>query len=130
MTRYDVDPAADGHGVGKELERHHFEERRDILDGLGDVDGVLGQLGDAGVTFIDDGDDLGVAGQGLVENRPAVDPWQAQIGNQDVKGELLQPLQRVFAGARLNDRKSRFLKAIGDRLSKSGLVVDQQEVAR
>ncbi len=75
-----------------------------------------------------DSDDLRVAREGLVQDVPAVDAWQPEVGDQDVEGELVQPLERFLARARLLDAKPMLAQPFGNRLAKSGFVVNEKEM--
>ena len=57
----------------------------------------------------------GIAGEGLVEDLPAVDAGQAEVGDEDVERELVQPLEGFFAGAGLLDAESVLGQPLGDR---------------
>ena len=59
----------------------------------------------------------GIALEGRVEHLPAVDAGQAQVGDQDVEGELLQPLERLFAAGRLLDDEAVIGEPLGNRLA-------------
>ena len=104
-----------------ELERLGDEVGGALLDGL---DRVLHRA----VAGDDDGDDVGVALEGGVEHLPAVDARQPQVGDQDVEGEVGQPLQRLFAAACLLDDEPVVGQPLGDRLPQRGLVVDDQQM--
>ena len=73
-----------------ELKRLGDEVGGAALDGL---DRVLHRA----VAGDDDGDDAGVAGEGGVDDLPAVDARQAEIRDDDVEGKSLERLQRGFA---------------------------------
>ena len=76
----------------------------------------------------DDGDDVRVAREGLVEHLAAVDAGQPEVGDEDVEGELVQPLERLFARARLLDAEPMLAEPLGDGLPKAGFVVNEQKV--
>ena len=63
-----------------------------LLDGL---DGVA----HGAVAGDDDGDDGGVALPRGVDHLRAVHARQPQVGDEDVEGELIQQLERLFAAA-------------------------------
>ena len=104
-----------------ELERLGDEVGRALLDGL---DRILHrpEAGD------DDGDDLGVARERGVEHLPAVDARQAQVGDDDVEGELGQALQRLFPAVGLFDRKAVVGQPLGDGFPQRLLVIDDQQM--
>ena len=104
-----------------ELERLGDEVRRPLLDGL---DRVL----HGPVAGDDDGDDVGVALEGGVEHFAAVDARQPQVGDQDVEGEVGQPLQRVLAVACLLDDEPVVRQPFGDRRTERRLVVHDQQM--
>ena len=75
-----------------------------------------------------DRDDVRIPGERLVEHLPAVDAGQPQVGDEDVERELVQPLERLFAGAGLLDPKSVLGQPFGHHLAKCRFVVDQEKV--
>ena len=77
-----------------------------------------------------DGDDVGIAGEGLVEHLPAVDAGQPQVGDQDVERELVEPLERLFARAGLLDPESVLGEPFGNHLAERRFVVDEQQMVR
>ena len=105
-----------------ELERLGDEVGGALLDG---VDGVL----HGAVAGDDDGDDVRVALERRVEDRAAVDAGQAEVGNEDVEGELGEPLQRLFAAAGLLDDEAMVGEALGDGFAERRFVVDESRCA-
>jgi hypothetical protein len=59
---------------------------------------------------------------------PAIDAWQSEVGNDNVKGELAQPLERRFTGCRLFDAVPRFAQALRNHFAEAVLIVDEQQV--
>ena len=104
-----------------ELERLGDEIRRPLLDGL---DCVF----HGPVAGDDDGDDVGVAFEGGVEDFPAADARQPQVGDQNVEGEVGQPLQRVLAVARLLDDEPVVRQTLGNRRAERPLVIHDQQM--
>ncbi len=45
----------------------------------------------------DDRDDVGIAGEGLVEDLAAVDARQPQVRDEDVEREVVEPRERLLA---------------------------------
>ena len=74
------------------------------------------------------GDDVGIAGERLVEDLPAVDARQPQVGDQDVERKLVQPLERLFARAGLLDPEPVLAEPLRDDLAERRFVVDEQQV--
>ncbi len=73
-----------------ELKRLGDEIRRAALDR---VHGVLHRA----VAGDDDADDAGIAADRRFDHPPAVDAGHAEIGDDDVEGELLEQIERFFA---------------------------------
>ena len=93
-----------------ELERLGDEVGRALLDR---VDGVLHRA----VAGDHDGDDVGVALERGVEDLPAVDAGQPQVGDQDVERKRGQPFERLLAAGRLLDEEAVVGEPLGDRLA-------------
>ena len=74
------------------------------------------------------GDDLGIALERGLEDLPAVDAGQAQVGDEDVEGELREPLERVLAAVGLLDDEAVVRQPLGNRLAQRALVVDDQQM--
>ena len=87
-----------------ELKRLGDEVGGALLDG---VDRVLHRA----VAGDDDRDDVGVALERGFEHLPAVDAGQPQVGDEDVEGELGEPLERVFAAVGLLDGEAMIAQA-------------------
>ena len=49
----------------------------------------------------------GIAREGLVQHLAAVHAGQPEVGDEDVEGELVQPLERFLAGTGLFDAETR-----------------------
>ena len=77
----------------------------------------------------DDGDDVRVSGEGLVENLPAVHAREAQVRDYHVEGELVQPLECRFARGGLFDPIAGFPQPFRDHFAESVFVVYQTEGA-
>jgi hypothetical protein len=73
----------------------------------------------------DDRDDVGIPAERLVEYLAAVDAWQAQIGDEDVEGKIVEPGNRLFARAGLLNLKRLFGQPLRDDLTEWGFVVNQ-----
>ncbi len=110
-------------------------EQRVELKGLGDevggalldrVDGVL----DRSVAGDHDRDDVGIALERGIEDLPAVDAGQPQVGDQDVEGEVGESLERLFAAVGLLDDEAMVREALGDRLTQRLFVVYDQQMFR
>jgi len=70
----------------------------------------------------DHGDDVGIPRKGLVEDLPAVHAGQSKVGQENVKRKPIQPLQRLFPGARLRDLVPLFGQTFSHDLAVRGLV--------
>ena len=93
---------------------------------LDHLDGVA----DRAVAGDHDADDLRVpVDRGLDDRRP-VDAWQAQVGDDDVEGELGQRFERHLAAFGLHDLVSVIRQALGNRHSQRRFVFDQQQMFR
>ena len=106
-----------------DLKRLADEVRRAALDRL---DGVLHRA----VSGDDDGDDVGVARDGGLDDRRAVDAGQAQVGEDDVEGEFCEPGDRRFARFGLLDTIAAVGQLFGNGLAQRGFVFDEQEMFR
>jgi hypothetical protein len=60
----------------------------------------------------DDGRNLRIASKGLIEHLPPIHPRQAKVRDEDVEGELVEPLQRLFACSGLFYAKTRTRPAV------------------
>ena len=80
--------------------------------------------------MIDDGDDVGIALDGGFDHRGAVDAGQAQVGDDDVEGELGERAERRFARVGLLDLNPRSVELLGDGLAQRGLVFDEEQMFR
>jgi len=65
----------DGDVVGQELEGHHIEDGREPGVDLGELHDVLGDVGEAGIAFGDEGEDPAVPGGGFLESLFFVYAW-------------------------------------------------------
>ena len=104
-----------------ELKRLGDEAGGALLDRL---DGVFHRA----VAGDDDGDDVGIALERRVEHLPAVDAGQPQVGDEDVEGEIGEPLERLLAAVRLLDDEAVIGQPFRDGLAKRRLVVDEQQM--
>ena len=52
----------------------------------------------------------------------------AEVGYKNVEGEVVQPIERLFAGRSLFDPEPMIDEALGHCLSKSAFVVDKQQM--
>ena len=106
-----------------ELKRLGDEVRRALLDR---VDGVLhgAEAGD------DDRDDVRVALERGVEHLPAVDAGQAEVGDEDVEGEVGQPSSASSPLAACSTDEAMVGQPLGDGLAQRLLVVDEQQMFR
>ena len=95
---------------------------------LGALTGDLDGLPDGAEAGDDDGDDLRVASECLVEDLPAVDARQTQIRNQDVEGKLTESSQRLFPAPRLLDAEAVLGQSLGHHLAKRRFVIHEQQV--
>ena len=113
---------------GMKIVEQLFELKRLGDEPFGAEPGDLDGLAHRRKAGNDDGDDVRVAGERLVEHLPAVHPRQPEVGDEDVEGELVQPLERVFPARRLFDPEPVFRQPIGNGLTKSRLVVNEQKM--
>jgi hypothetical protein len=104
-----------------ELERLGDEVSSPPLDRL---DGVFHRS----IPGDDDRDDLGVTLERRLDHLGAVDPWQTQIGDQNVEGKIRETLKRFLAASRLFDDEPVIGEALGDRLAQRGLIIDDQQM--
>ena len=88
----------------------------------------LDRLANRSETGDDDRDDLGIPGEGFVKNPTAVDARQPEVGDKNVEGEVVQPLERFFAGCRLFDPEPMIDEPLGHRLAKSAFIVNEQQM--
>ena len=58
------------------------------------------------------------------------DPRQPEVGDDDVEGEAIQQLHRLFAAIRFNDLVAAFGQPLGHEAAERGLVVHEQQVGR
>ena len=72
----------------------------------------------------------GIALERRFEHGAAVDAGQAQVGDDDVEGELGQPRQRVLAARRLLDDEAVIGEPLGDGLPQRRLVVYEEQMFR
>ena len=79
--------------------------------------------------MIDDGDDVRVALDGGVDHLHAIDARQAQIGDEDVEGELGERLDGALTRVRLHDDKPLIFEALCHRLSQWRLVLDEEQMS-
>src|SRR5688572_16857939 len=86
---------------------------------LHDRDGVL----DGGVAGDDDRDDARITLAGRLDYLGPVDPRQTQVGHEHVEGELIEILQRFFAGGRLSDFKPALGEPLRHEAAQSWLIV-------
>ena len=96
---------------------------RAALDGL---DGVLHRA----VAGDDDRDDVGIALDGGFDDGGAVDAGQAQVGDDDVEGELGEPRERRLARVGLLDLVAAVGQLLGDGLAQRRLVFDEEQMFR
>ena len=105
-----------------ELERLGDEVGRALLDRL---DGVLHRA----VAGDDDGDDVGIALERGVEHLPAVDAGQPQVGDEDVEGEVGEPLRAPASPLSACSTTKPWSASRSAIASRSGLlVVDDQQM--
>ena len=76
----------------------------------------------------DDREDVRVAREGLVQHVAAVDAGQPQVGDEDVEGELVEPLEGFLARTRLFDPETLIGEPFRDDFPEAVLVVDQEEM--
>jgi hypothetical protein len=104
-----------------ELKRLGDEVRRAVFDCF---DGIF----HGPVAGDDDRDDVGIALDRCIEHLAAVDARKPKVGQDDVEGELREPLQRVFAAASLLDQKIVIGEPLRDCLTQRHFVVDDQQM--
>ncbi len=108
-------------------------EQRIELEGLCDeiggavLDRVHGVLHRA-VAGDHDRDYVGVPLEGRIEHVAAVDAWQAQVGDENVEGEVGEPFERLFAGACLLYRIPVIRQAFSDSRPQRRLVIDDEQM--
>jgi hypothetical protein len=78
----------------------------------------------------DDRDDLGIALERGLEDGPAVDAGQAEVGHDDVEGELSQPGEGVFAARGLLDDEAVIGEPLRNGLPQRDLVVYEEQMFR
>ena len=110
----------------------HVHQRVE-LKGLGDEVGgaVLDRLHrilHGAVARDHDRDHLGVSLEGGVEDLPAVDAGEPEVGDEDVEREGGETLQGILAVAGLLDHESVIRQPLRDRLPKHSFVVDDQQM--
>jgi hypothetical protein len=76
----------------------------------------------------DDGDDVGIAFERRVEDFPAADAGQAQVGDQNVEGEIGEPLKRVLSAIGLLHDESVVRQALGNGRPERSLVIHDQQM--
>jgi hypothetical protein len=106
---------------GVELKRLRDEVGRSLLDG---VNGIF----DGAVPRNHDRHDVGIALDGRVEYLTAVDPRQAEVGDEDVEGEIAEPAKRLFAVVGLFDRVALVGQTLSDSLAQRLLVIHDEEM--
>jgi hypothetical protein len=104
-----------------ELERLGDEIRGASLD---DAHGVA----HGAVARDDNRDDVGIALDGRVDDLHAVDAGQAQVGDDDVEGELGERIDRTFPCLRLDNDKPVVFETLGYRLPQRRLVFDEEQM--
>jgi len=106
-----------------ELKRLRDEVSRALLDR---VHGVL----HGPEARDDDRDDLGIPLESRLEHGPAVDAGQAEVGDDDVEGELGQPGECVLAAGRLLDDEAVIGEPLRNGLPQRRLVVYEEQMFR
>ena len=106
-----------------DLKRLADEVPRAAFDGF---DGIL----DRPVAGDDDGDDVGVAPDGRLDDGAAVDPRQAQVRDEDVEGKICQSREGGLARICLLDLEAAIGELLGDGLPEGGLVFDEEQMFR
>ena len=76
----------------------------------------------------DDGNDFGVTLERRLDHFCAVDPRQAQIGDENVEGKIGETLKRFLATSCLFNDEPVIGKAFSDRLPQGGLIIDDQQM--
>ncbi len=104
-----------------ELKRLRDEVRGSLLDRF---HGIL----HGAVSRDHDRDDFRVAFERRVDHLSAVDPRQTQVGDQNVEGEVGEPLERLFTAGRLLDEKAMVGEPLRNRLAQRMLVVHDQQM--
>ena len=104
-----------------ELKRLGDEIRGTSLDR---VDGVFyrAEAGD------DNRDDAGIAVPGRLDHSRAIDARQPKVGDDDVKGELVEELEGSLAAVGLHDFESALGQTLGHQSPQGGLVVNEEEM--
>ena len=115
---------------GVQLVHELFELKRLRDEALGAKPRHLHRLADRRESGDHDGDDLGIAGEGFVQELASVHAGEAQIRNQDVERETVELCGGVLARSRLLDVKALLREPLRDDLSKGRLVFDEQEMGR
>ena len=108
---------------GVELKRLGDEVGGALLDG---VNGVL----DRAVPRDHDRHDVGVACERRVEHVPPVDAGEAQVGDEDVVGEVGQPAHGFFAAVGLLDNEALVCETLGDGFAQRLFVIYDQQMFR
>ena len=105
-----------------ELKRLGDEVRRAALDR---IDGVLHRA----VAGDDDGDDARDSGRRAASMTAGpVDAGQPQVGDDDVEGELLEQLERLFAAVGLDDFEAALGQPLGHERAQGRLVIDKEKM--
>ena len=73
-------------------------------------------------------DDAGIALARGLDHPRAVDARQAQVGDDDVEGELIEQLEGLFAAVGLDDFEPALGQALGHQPAERGLVVDEEQM--
>ena len=63
------------------------------------------------------------------DDRRTVDARQAQVGDDDVEGEIGEPCEGRFAGVGLLDVEAAVGQLLGDGLAQGGLVFDEEQMS-
>ena len=82
------------------------------------------------VTGDHDRDDVGVALEGGVEHLPAVDAGEAEVGDEDIEGEVRQAAEGLLATVGLLDREPLIRQLLRHRLTQGLFVVYDQQMFR
>ena len=70
----------------------------------------------------------GIARDGRFDDGGAVDAGQAQVGDDDVEGEVGELRERGLAGVGLLDLVAAVAELLGDRLAQRRFVFDEQQM--
>ncbi len=103
------------------------------LKGLGDkvrrtpMDGFDGVL-HGPIPGDHNGDDPGIPFSSRFDDPGPVDPREAQVGDQNVEGKLIQILERFFPGVGLNDFESTLRESLRHQPAQGRLIVYEQQV--